>query len=67
MNDPTAVPRETTMRLEIDWALVAYEDCPASWEQTKVNLQTIGFDLSEVEEEWLEVAFAERFNRRNKA
>ena len=67
MNDPTAVPREATMRLEIDWALVAYEDCPDCWEQTNANLQAIGFDLSEVEEEWLEVAFAERFNARNKA
>ena len=67
MNDPTSVPRETTMRLEIDWALAAYEDCPTSWEQTNANLKAIGFDLSEVEEEWLEVAFAERFNTRNKA
>ena len=67
MNDPNAVPRETTMRLEIDRALAACQDCPDCWEQMNTNLRAKGFGLSEVEQEWLEVAFAERFNTRNKS
>ena len=65
MNDPNAVPRETTMRLEIDRALAACQDCPdcqARWENAVAAFQAIGMKW---EDEELEKALVERQNERD--